>query len=285
MSTPEKPRKPVARKWLYVMLGLTFLFVLMPYLLWQETWFGRPLNDDQMGKAFTNYVRPREAQHALSQVADRIMSPNADVRASAHKWYPQVLALASSPSDELRLTSAWVMGQDNTEPQFHEALLRLLSDPNPVVQRNAAVQLVRFNDPAGHDIIVSMLRPYAMPSPASGKLAERLTPGELVNPGTMVGRIEPSGGGKIEVRTKVPGTLEQWAVPDGTVVAAGQTLLRLDPSSDMAWEALRALYIIGRPEDEASIVPFVHGVAGMPANVATQASATLQAIRSRQSAS
>ncbi len=118
-------------------------------------------------------------------------------------------------------------------------------------------------------------------SPASGKLAERLTPGELVNPGTMVGRIEPSAGGKIEVRTKVPGTLEQWAVPDGTVVAAGQTLLRLDPSSDMAWEALRALYIIGRPEDEATIVPFVHGVAGMPANVATQASATLQAIRSR----
>ena len=66
------------------------------------------------------------------------MSPNADVRASAHKWYPQVLALASSPSDELRLTSAWVMGQDNTEPQFHAELIRLLSDPNPVVQRNAA---------------------------------------------------------------------------------------------------------------------------------------------------
>ena len=59
-------------------------------------------------------------------------------------------------------------------------------------------------------------------------------------------------------------------------------MLRLDPSSDMAWEALRALYIIGKPEDEAAIVPFVHGVAGMPANVATQASATLQAIRSRQ---
>lgn len=285
MSAPEKPRKPIPRKWLYVMLGLTFLFVLMPYLLWQETWFGRPLNDDQMGKAFTNYVRPREAQHALSQVADRIMSPNADVRASAHKWYPQVLALASSPSDELRLTSAWVMGQDNTEPRFHAELIRLLSDPNPVVQRNAAVQLVRFNDATGHDIIVSMLRPYALASPAAGKLAERLTPGELVNPGTMVGRIEPSTGGKIEVRTKVPGTLEQWTVPDGAVVAAGQTVLRLDPSSDMAWEALRALYLIGKPEDEATIVPFVHGVAGMPANVATQASATLQAIRSRPPAS
>ena len=51
------------RKWLYVVLGLAFLFVLMPYLLWQETWFGRPLNDAQMAKAFTNYVRPREAQH------------------------------------------------------------------------------------------------------------------------------------------------------------------------------------------------------------------------------
>jgi hypothetical protein len=273
------------RKWLYVVLGLAFLFVLMPYLLWQETWFGRPLNDTQMAKAFTNYVRPREAQHALSQVADRILSPNASVRASARKWYPQVLALAASPSDELRLTSAWVMGQDNTELRFHEALVRLLGDPNPVVQRNAAVQLVRFNDPAGHDIIVSMLRPYVMPSPAAGKLAERLTPGDVVNPGTMVGRIEPAGGGKVEVRTKVPGTLEQWIVPDGAIVAPGQLILRLDPSSDMAWEALRALYLIGKPEDAGAIFPFAHGVAGMPANVATQAAATLQAIRSRAPAS
>ena len=169
MSADAQTKKPVARKWLYVMLGLTFSFVLMPYLLWQETWFGRPLNDAQMGKAFTNFVRPREAQHALSQVADRIMSPDPAVRESARKWYPEVLALSGSSSDELRLTAAWVMGQDNTEPRFHEALTRLLTDPNPVVQRNAAVQLVRFNDPAGHDIIVSMLKPYAMPAPAAGK--------------------------------------------------------------------------------------------------------------------
>ena len=29
---------------LFAILALTFLFVLMPFLFWQATWFGRPLD-------------------------------------------------------------------------------------------------------------------------------------------------------------------------------------------------------------------------------------------------
>jgi hypothetical protein len=257
----------------------------MPYLFWQATWFGRPLDDAQMARAFADTKHPREAQHGLSQVADRIVSQNADVRASARIWYPQVVTVSSSSDEALRTTAAWVMGQDTTAPEFHARLLELLSDPNPMVQRNAALSLVRFRDSSGHDIICGMLQPYSMPAPAAGKLEERLKPGDSVNPGTLVGRIETPDGKTTEVRTNVPGSLAGWLLADGTTVSAGQPVARLDPSSDVVWEALRALYLIGTTHDEAAIVPYVRGVPDMPPNVAQQATLTLTAIRTRARAS
>ena len=284
-GTAAPAKKPVKRSWLIVVLVLTFAFVLMPYLFWQATWFGRPMNDAQMMKAFTDAEHPREAQHALSQIADRMMSADAGVRTSARAWYPQVLSAAANSHDEIRLTAAWVMGQDNSSGDFHGALLKMLGDSNPMVQRNAALQLVRFNDAAGHDVIVSMLKPYAMPSPGAGKLVERLVTGDVVNPGTKIGRLEAAGKDARDVRTEVPGTLAQWSVADGSTVSAGQTILVLDPGADTAWEALRGLYLVGKTEDIPSITPFARGLDGMPANVAQQANATLDAIKQRSAAS
>jgi hypothetical protein len=281
----KPPAKGMSKRWLYAALILAFLFVLMPYLFWQATWFGRPLDDAQMAKAFADAKHPREAQHALSQVADRIVSQNADVRASARNWYPQVLAQSSSSDEALRTTAAWVMGQDATAPEFHARLLAMLTDPNPMVQRNAALSLVRFHDSGGHDVISGMLKPYSMPSPASGKIEERLKPGDSVNPGTLVGRIEESGGKTTEVRINVPGTLAGWLVADGAAVIAGQPAARLNPSSDVVWEALRALYLIGTTDDEVAIAPYARGLADMPPNVAQQATLTITAIRNRAGAS
>jgi biotin carboxyl carrier protein len=281
VPTNTQPAKAgMSRKWLYIVLVLAFLFVLMPYLLWQATWFGRPLNDTQMAAAFADKVHPREAQHALSQVADRILSNDAATRASARKWYPQVVALASSSEVSLRLTSAWVMGQDATVPEFHSTLQNLLADFDPMVQRNAALSLVRYGDAAGHDVILSMLKPYLLVSPAAGKLFTRLTQGESVNPGTMIGRIE-SAGNKIEVRVKVPGTLERWLVQDGTEVKQFQEIAQLNPSSEMVYNSLLALYVIGKPEDIPVIALYAHGVSGMPANIAQRATETMTKIRDR----
>jgi hypothetical protein len=281
----KKESKPPKKKWLYAILILAFLFVLMPYLFWQATWFGRPLNDAQMEKAFTDKEHPRDAQHALSQIADRMMSADANARASARAWYPHVLAAAANPHDEIRLTAAWVMGQDNSVAEFHPALTKLLGDTNPMVRRNAALSLVRFGDAAGHDVIVGMLKPYAMPAPEAGKLIERLVPGDVVNPGTKVGRLEVAGKDASDLRTEVPGTLAQWTVADGAQVTSGQTILVLDPSAEMAWEALRGLYLVGRSEDIPAITPFVRGMDGMSPNVAQQATATLEAIKQRGAAS
>ncbi len=126
---PAPPPKPgMAKKWLVAILVLTFAFVLMPFLLWYMTTFTRPLNDADLASYFADTLHPRRAQHALSQIADRIMSPNPGIRQSAKIWYPEVIQFSEQGSDELRVTSVWVMGQDNQSPEFHAALLKRLGD-------------------------------------------------------------------------------------------------------------------------------------------------------------
>src|SRR3984893_1507654 len=192
-TSAAPPKSGIATKWLVGILVLTFAFVLMPFLLWYMTTFSRPLNDADLSTYFADTLHPRRAQHALSQIADRIMSPNAGIRDSAKVWYPEVIQFSAQGSDELRVTSAWVMGQDNQSAEFHAALLKQLADANPMVQRNAALSLVRFADPSGHDVIAGMLRPYPMLAPRSGILATRLKPDDVINPGTLVGHIAATG--------------------------------------------------------------------------------------------
>jgi hypothetical protein len=179
----------MAQKWLVAILVLTFAFVLMPFLLWYMTTFTRPLNDADLATYFQDTAHPRRAQHALSQIADRIMSPNPGIRASAKVWYHEVIKFSEQGSDELRVTSAWVMGQDNQSPEFHAALQKQLADANPMVQRNAALSLVRFGDPAGHALIAGMLAPYMVAAQRTGILSIRLKPGDVINPGTLLAHI------------------------------------------------------------------------------------------------
>src|SRR5260370_37131213 len=242
-APPAPPKAAMAKKWLVAILVLTFAFVLMPFMLWYMTTFSRPLTDAELGTYFTDAAHPRRAQHALSQVADRIMSPNAVTRESARIWYPEVIKSAAEDSAELRVTAAWAMGQANQSPEFHAALLKQLTDANPMVRRNAALSLVRFQDPSGHEVISAMLAPYSIGAPRSGTLATSLKPGDVINPGTLVAHITLSGQ-TIEVRCEVPATLLQWNVPDGAPVQAGQPILVVDPSPEMACESLRAMYLI-----------------------------------------
>jgi len=276
-----QPAKPgMKKRWLFLILAVMFLFVLMPYLFWQATWFGKPLNDKQMADAFNDSQHPRNAQHALSQVADRMESNDPAVRTSAKPWYSQAIAAASSSESALRSTAAWVMGKDPSIPEFHETLQKLLADNDPMVQRNAALSLVRFGDVSGHDIIVSMLKPWVQTAPVEGKLSTRLTPGETVNVGTLIGRIETSRG-KVEIRTKMPGTIDQWTVKDGTPVTENQPIAQLDPAADVVLNALAALYFVGHTDDIPAIAPYLRGITGMPLSISQQARLTIDAIHTR----
>jgi len=280
-SVPAPPAKsPIAKKWLIGILVLTFTFVLMPFLLWYMTTFSRPLTDADLSAYFTDSIHPRRAQHALSQIADRMTSPNAALRESAKPWYPEVIKFSAQGSDELRVTAAWVMGQDNQSAEFHAALLKQLDDANPMVKRNAALSLVRFADPAGHNVIVGMLSPYQMSAPNSGTLAIRLKIGDVINPGTMVAHILAPGE-KIEVRSQVPGTILQWSAADNSQVEAGKPMLLVDASPEIVWESLRALYLIGHKEDLPAVNRYVRGADGMPQQIQQQAALTSGEITSR----
>ena len=274
------PKSAVGKKWLVAILVLAFAFVLMPFLLWYSTTFTRPLTDAEVTKYLNDAEHPRNAQHALSRIADRIESPDPVVRISARQWYPEVVRLSEQGIDQLRVTAAWVMGQDNQSPEFHAALLKQLQDPNPMVRRNAALSLVRFDDTSGHDIITAMLDTHTMSAPYSGIVSVRIKPGEAINPGTLLGHIKVSGQ-QTEVRSNVPGTIRQWIATDGSEIQAGQPMLLIDPSSDVVWESLRALYLIGQKEDLPAVSRYARGSAGMPPQVQKQAELTAQAIAAR----
>ena len=278
-AAPPKPG--MKRRWLFAILALAFLFILMPFLFWQATWFGRPLDDAQLQAALADREHPREIQHGLSQIADRIMSPDAARRDSAKLFYPGVIHIAQTGGDELRITAAWLMGQDNSSPEFQHELLALLGDADPMVRRNAALALVRFHDASGLAEIRATLQPYAAPAAYSGKLLERLKPAETINPGALLGWVQADGT-KQEMRSQVPGTIDHWLVADGAMVTAGQPVMLVDPSPEEVWEALRALYLIGDAQDLPVVERLASGGDNIPPDIRRQATTTAEAIRSRK---
>src|SRR5690242_9619481 len=47
-----------------------WLIVLLPFLFWWNTWFGRQLPDKQIAEYLRDDTRPRHIQHALVQIGD-----------------------------------------------------------------------------------------------------------------------------------------------------------------------------------------------------------------------
>ena len=202
--------------------------------------------------------------------------------AATRQWYPQVIRLAGSKESGFRVMAAWVMGQDRNAPEFHSALLRLLGNAEPMVRRNAALALVRFGDAAGRPELRAMLRPYSVVASAAGTVTFRIKESESLRNGVTLARIQPAAGASIDVISPVGGTLERRAVPDGASVSAQESIALIAPGEDQVWEALRALYLVGKTDDLPDIESSTWSNAKMSDRVHQQAVATAQAIRARR---
>lgn len=255
---------------------VAWAIVLMPFLFWRSTWFGRPLTDREVDQYIRDQQKPRRIQHALVQVSERMARHDATVT----RWYPDLVRLASSPVEDIRNTDAWIMGQDTTRPEFHQALLGMLKDPAPIVRSNAALSLVRFGDDSGHAQLLEMLQPAKIVAPQAGRVTDLGKPGTAIRQDGTIAKLE-TGSGVLEVRASIPGRIQSLAVTRGTNVQSGSDLATIDPGPAQVWEALRALYLVGRKEDLPLIAPYKANLNNFPDKVRDQAIETEKAILQR----
>jgi len=262
-----------------------WLIVLMPFLFWWNTWFGRHLSGKQIGEFLNDEKHPRHIQHALVQLGERMGRHDASVQ----PLYPELIRLASHPVEEVRNTDAWVMGQDTSASGFHEALLKMLQDQSPMVRGNAALSLIRFGDASGRPHIVALLQPARIVAPSSGRVTDTDKVGTAIHQGGLIAKLQfdrsavasQNGQQTIEVRSPISGRIRTLSVATGTTVAAGSEIASVDPGDEQVWEALRALYLVGQPDDLAAIRPYQRELPEISGRLRQQALLTEKAIRDR----
>src|SRR5437879_4866649 len=267
--------KPRPRRASLPLIILAALFIIVPFFTWYGTWFGRKLSDEDIATYLADEKNPRHIQHALSRVEERIEGGDHTVK----KFYPQVIALTKSPFGEIRKTTAWVMGQDNTSEEFHRALIGLLTDNEPLVRRNAALQLVRFGDASGRPELRAMLQSFEAKSPIDGSVVSLLPRGSKISAGGLLARIRDTSNVVQEFRSPVDGAIGTLSAKEGESVIAGQTIAWLTTDRATISDALRALAYVGTIDDLPMIKSCAQAYA--IAETAAQASLTAKAIRAR----
>jgi hypothetical protein len=257
-------------------LILAALFIAATFLAWYFSWFGRELSDADISKYLADEKNPRHVQHALLQIQQRMERGDA----SAKGWYPQLVTLSGNPETEFRLTVAWLMGFDNSSTEFHNALLKLVHDQEPIVRRNAALALVTFNDNSGREELVSMLKPYVLKAPVDGVVASSMHEGSTVARRTPLARIQQSDGKVVELRSPLPGRVNKIFKPNGSQIVHDEDLISLNSDEQSVWEALRGLAIVGTVEDLPVIESYASS-SDASARIKQQAGLTARSINHR----
>jgi biotin carboxyl carrier protein len=275
-SRPSTPRHRMSTRNRLLFFSVAWLIVLMPFLFWWSTWFGRHLSNQQISEYLNDDKHPRHIQHALVQLGERMAHQDA----SAAQWYPQLLRLAAHPVEEVRNTDAWVMGQDTSPAAFRETLLKMLQDSSPMVRGNAALSLVRFGDAAGRPQIIALLQPTHVAAPDAGRVIDVDKVGTSVRQGGLIAKLQ-TGERTTEIRAPITGRIRSLSVASGASVAAGAEVAVIDPGSEQVWEALRALYLVGQPDDLAAIRIYERNIPEIPDRLREQAALTEKAIQSR----
>src|SRR5260370_15576988 len=279
-DSPEKPAPSPHHKMSPRNRALFFvtawLIVLLPFLFWWNTWFGRQLPDKQISEYLQDEKHPRHIQHALIQLGERMGRHES----RAARWYPDMIRLALHPVEEVRNTDAWVMGQDTSWPSFHETLVKMLQDQSPLVRGNAALSLDRFGAASGRPHIVALLQPARIVAPSAGRVTDTDKVGTAIHQGGLIAKLQ-DGRQTTELRSPISGRIRTLSVAPGTTVAAGTDIATVDPGDEQVWEALRALYLIGQPDDLPAIRPYQRELREISGRVRQHALLTEKSITAR----
>src|SRR5579862_2985969 len=277
---PAKARSRMSTRNRLLFFLTAWLLVLMPFLFWWSTWFGRALKDKEMREYLNDNAHPRHIQHAIVQLGQRMSRHDA----TATQWYGDLVRLSSNTREEVRSTDAWVMGQDTAGPGFHEALLKMLNDPSMVVRGNAALSLVRFGDSSGRAQIVSLLEPIVIKSSQDGQVIDTAGVGTAVHEGGLIAKVKSAPGQQIyELRSPITGRVRNLSAPTGASVKPGGIVATVEPGEEQVWEALRALYLIGQVDDLPAIRPYQRELPEIPERLREQALDTEREIQKRAS--
>jgi hypothetical protein len=302
-SAHALPKRGMSRTQKILFFATGWLIVLMPFLFWWNTWFGRHLSDQQVTEYLHDDKKPRHIQQALVQISDRMSHGMSGHDAAAKQWYPDLVRLAGDPVEEIRNTDAWVMGQDTSGAGFHETLLKMLGDSSATVRGNAALSLVRFGDATGRPQIVALLQPAEVRVPTSGPIGDSTpqdswsdkgryasvvdtaAPDTNLREGGVVAKLGVAvftdGTGVVELRSPISGRVRTIETQRGKQVRPGDLVAVIDPATEQVWEALRALYLVGLPEDLDAIRPYERELPRISNDVRKQAVEAEKAIQAR----
>src|SRR4029077_2703802 len=154
--------------------------------------------------------------------------------------------------------------QDISGPGFHETLLKMLQDSSPMVRGNAALSLVRFGDASGRLQIVALLQPARIVTPFAGRVTDSDKVGTAVHQGGLIAKVQVDRSAvasqneqqPTELRSPISGRIRTLSVAPGANVIAGAEIATISPGDEQVWEALRALYLVGQPDDLPAIRPY-----------------------------
>jgi len=177
-----------------------------------------------------------------------------------------------------------VLGQDTAGQGFHEALVQMLHDSSPLVRGNAALSLVRFGDATGRAEIIALLQTRKISAPITGRVIDADRPGTAIRQGGLIAQLQ-NNQQTVEVRSPISGRIRTIFAQTGQTVQAGTELATIDPAIEQAWEALRALYLVGQPEDLPAVAPYERELPEIPDHLRQQAILTDKAIRDRANVS
>ena len=271
---PAPPRR--TRSVLVVVVALAAL--ALPYFAWNNSRFGRHLSRAQIEARLNAEVDPRDTQHALSQVVDRLAKGDPE----GQLFRELVVSVASHPRPEVRRMVAWTMGHDQSEI-YHEALRTLVEDSDLGVRRNAACALAKYRDPIARPVLLGMLDTIDVVAPADGKLvALDAKADSTVSVGRSLGKIEDAAGKKHKIRPPFNGSLVTLDVSVGDQLSKGQIIAHVAPDSGMVEAALVGLQLVGKAEDSAALQAYAADrVPGMPRSTGELARATQKSLAGR----